>query len=427
MHPLLICMKFIRMKKLSFIGLLIALLFTAGCKKEDDLDNDDEDITGTPVMILGEVDMAATQAAKVLALSSTDRYKIADITNNRFSIELDNGKPWGLIFLNSAEQPLGFLSLGNGIETLPLHYITTGVDSIDLQTITRNGNIFIPSHNPVGNEIPLTADQKDAVAGTDDYLAMLLKNPDVNGNGQVDALEGKFFSLKVIFFIKPGNFHSANLTPTYDPYNLIEGYKLFLSVEDNSFPETIYYTGPAGSPLSGTPSEGYLSFTSHRVYSTPYQFNVMDTSSYIPVAGVYTIQYNGQTLTFNLPDQSYALSNVVYPWPALTLNGDGTMNKLDWSYQTPSGTTGFDLSAIMRNISLSVEGTGNKCTDHQNSDRLYDTGRLPISTTSHTFSCQNIDWGAGTMYPGWKHVDRLMFGYEDHYDATYVVMYERSY
>lgn len=415
------------MKSIKISALLLLALLFSNCKKDNDVDNDYDDIAGSPVMIVGEIDMVTTQAAKVLAVSSTDRYKVVSITNNRFSIELDNGKPWGIIFLNSAEQPLGVLSLGNGIETLPLHYITAGTDSIDFQNVARMGSAFTPAHNPIGFEIILTPEQMAAIASQDDYLETLLKNPDVNGNGQVDVLEGKFFKLNVIYFIKPGNFQGNNLTPTFDPYNLVEGYRLFLSVEDNSFPETIYYTGPAGSPLSNSPSETYLSFTGHRVYQTQYLYNVMDTASYIPVAGTYAVKYGTQTLTFNLPDQSYVLNNVVYPWPTLSLNANNTINKIDWGYQFPTGVTPFDLSAVFRNVSLSAEGTGNKCSDHQYESMLYTTNRLPVSTTSVTFTCQNIDWGIGAPYPNWNHIDRIMFGFEDHYSASYIVMNERTY
>jgi len=415
-------------KYTSVLLMLSALIMLTQCTKDGDSDNDGgDDIVGTPVMILGEVDMAVTQAVKVLALSSTESYKTADITGNHFKIQLDNGKPWGLIFLNSANQPLGLLSPGNGIETLPLHYTKAGIDSIDLQTITRSGNIFTPSHNPLDNEIPLSPQQLEVVAGMDDYLAATLKNPDVNGNGQIDLLEGKFFKLSVIYFIHPGRFNPGNLTPTLNTNSVVGGFRLFLTVRDGNYPETVYFTGPAGSRVYSTPSESYLSFTSHRVYSTPYIYDDTGMTNMIPPGGTYTIKYGDQTLTFNLNDQSYVAGNIVYPYPTLTLNSGGTLNKIDWSYQYSAGTVGFDLSALMRNIQIQIEGNGNKCSDHQNSDRLYDSGRLPVNTVSHSFSCQNIDWGIGTPFPDWKHIDRVMMTYEDHYDAIYVVMYERNY
>lgn len=407
----------------------LVLMLTNACNKEDDdPGNGDDDIVGTPVMITGTVNSTDTEAVKVLAISSTDSYKVAPIENNNFSIELDNGKPWGLILLSGSDDPLGFVSLGNGIECLPLTFMISGNDTIDLQTITRNGNIFTPGYNPIGNEIVMTDEQMVATASMDDYLAALLKNPDVNGNGTIDVLEDKFFKLEVIYFIKPGRFHNSELTPTYSQYNLIEGYRLFLTVKDQSFPETVYFSGPAGSPLSNTPSEGIMEFDDHRVYNTSYLSNITDTTSYIPVGGVYSINIGGSTLTFNLPDQEYVKNNVVYPWPTLTLNGDGTMNKIDWVYQMPSGTTNTNLQSLMRGMQIQIEGSGNKCSSsNQLSDRLYDSPNLTPGTVSHTLSCQNIMWGSGEPYPGWQHIDRVMMTYEDHYDASYVVMYERYY
>jgi hypothetical protein len=249
-------LKLIVMKKkqiltvFPFIILGMCLILLGGCTKEND-DNNDE-LSGTPVMVSGTVDASAEQATKVLAISPDNKFKQAVITNSKFSIELDNSEPWGLIFLNGADQPLGLLSLGNGIESLPLHYIKSALTAIELDTISQTGFIFTTSNNPIGNTIPLTGEQIEVVASMDDYLAAMLKNPDVDGNGKIDVLEGKSFRLSPIYFIKPGNFHVPDLTPTLNPQTLIEGYRLFLTVEDASYPETIYFTGPTGSPLLST-------------------------------------------------------------------------------------------------------------------------------------------------------------------------------
>ncbi len=405
------------------------LSFNSGCSKNDDDGNNDdnEDIVGVPVMITGEINSDSTQATKVLAISSTDSYIIADITNNQFSIKLDNGKPWGIVFLNSSEQPLGVLSLGNGIESLPLQGVSA--ETINLLAVTRDERYFIPAHNPIGNEIVLSAAQLENIAIEDDYLTALLKNPDVNGNGLIDVLEDKFFKLEVIYFIKPGRFTGSDLTPTQQQTKVIEGYKLFLTVKDKNFPNTVNFTGPAGSPLSNSSSESDMDFGSHHVYSTTYLIDLEGTGSYIPVAGVYTIQYSGTTLTFDLPDQEYVINNVIYPWPTLTLNGDGTMNKIDWVYKASAGVVSYDLNALMRSLQIQMEGVGNKCggSTTMSEERLYDSPDLPVSPTSHTLSCQNIDWGIGSPSPGWKNIRRVMMSYEDHYDNSYVIMYERDF
>lgn len=410
----------------SAFAVAILVVFAGGCTKDDDHNGDNDDITGIQVIITGSINSVTTQATKVLAFSSTDRYKLADISNDRFSIELDNGKPWGIIFLNSAEQAIGVLSFGDGIESLPLQGITAGTDTIDLQTISRNGNIFTSSHNPIGNEIILTDKEIEALSNLDDYMASLLKNPDADNNGKIDVLEGKLFKLEVIYFIKSGQFKATGLTPTYNSYKLIEGYKLFLSVEDKNFPETIYFTGPNGSPLYNSPSADYMDFGDARLYATSYLSNIEDTISYIPVGGVYTIKYKDTELTFNLPNQEYVKSNVIYPWPTVTLNGDGTMNKIDWVYKTPMGVVSYDLDAIMRSMQIQIEGTGNKCGSSNTLDsRLYDSPWLAPDIVTYTLKCQNIDWGLGEPIPGWKHIERIMMTYKDHYDNSYVVMYEK--
>jgi hypothetical protein len=404
----------------------VCFMLVAGCTEKDDDGN--SDVTESPVVIQGTMDASAAAATKVLAIAPNNDFKQADISGNNFSIELDNGQPWGLVFLNSSDRPIGLLSLGNGIETLPLHYLNSAIDTIDLETISRDGTAFTATGNPIGTIIPLTQDQKEIVGTMDDYLAALLKNPDVNGNGQIDVLEGKSFSLSVLYFIKPGNFKVPNLTPTLDPTTLIEGYRLSLTVEDSEYPEAVFFTGPSGSPLSTTASESYLAFDNDsRIYYTSYLFDLSGSGSYIPPGGTYTIQYGNSTLTFNLADQSYVDSNIVYPWPTVTLNADGTMNKVDWNYKFHTGTAQFDVTALVDNIMVQLSGTSPQCSAIPNQSGMYGSDRLPANTTSHTFACQNMVWGNTMPQPGMEYLERLMMTYEDHYRATYVVMYEKTY
>jgi hypothetical protein len=413
--------------KYPFILLGIFSLLLLGCTKEKDDNSSSDDLQGKPVTISGTMSASALQVTGVLALSSNNKFKKVAVTNQQFSIELDNGKPWGLVFLNAAEQPLGILSLGNGIESLPLQNINSSYTKINLDTISLDGTIFTPKHNPIGSEISLTAEQIQIIAGMDDYLVALMKNPDVNGNGKIDVLEGKLFSLSVIYFIKPGNFHVPALTPTLDPTKLIEGYRLFLTVRDASYPETIYYTGPAGSPLHNTASESYLATNDSRVYSTYYLQDLSGIASFIPPGGIYTINYGSSTLTFNLSDQSYVNTNIVFPWPTVTLNDNGTLNKVDWTYMIPAGAASFDVSALLRDIMVQLGGVGPACTAIPNQSGLYGSDRLAITPATHTFACKDIVWGNTPPQPGNQYVEQLMMTYEDHYGSSYVVMYGKSY
>jgi len=405
---------------------LLVLAGVAGCESDKE---EDADIVGRRLLLTGEIDTLATDAAKVLAISTTKRHKMATVLDGRFSLELDDGKPWGVMFLDEGEQALGLLSLGDGLNTLPLHYTEATTDSIDLGVITRDGEVFTPGHNPIGVEIPLTAEQLTVVASADDYLTSLLEQPDVDGSGRLDVLEGRFFELSVIYFIKPGKFVGTALTPSAQPSTLIEGYRLFLSVRDDALPDSVRFTGPPGSPLNGTLSDDGFGSAGSKVYSTPYLYEALGVGggSFVPVGGVYTIDYRGSTLTFELADQSNVVDNVVYPWPTITLNDDGTMHKVDWTYTVPSGAALDGVDALVAGMQIQIDGPGNKCSSSNHlSDRLYDSPKLSPSETTHTLSCQNILWGAAAPDPQAQRIERVMMTYEDHYGTAYVVMYERS-
>ena len=133
--------------------LLICLIFMAGtvslltgCNKDDE-NTPGGDENGSPVIVTGTLDATAAEVASVLAISTDNDYKQSQVANSTFSLQLDNGRPWGLVFLDAAGKPLGLLSLGNGIETLPLHYLVETADSLDLGSISRSGTIFTPSAN----------------------------------------------------------------------------------------------------------------------------------------------------------------------------------------------------------------------------------------------------------------------------------------
>jgi hypothetical protein len=81
------------MKNLSVIVFVALLLGISGCKKSDD------GLVGDPVRLTANIDQSLTGAAKVVAISSRSIHQLVNITNNQFSIVIDNGQPWMLFFL----------------------------------------------------------------------------------------------------------------------------------------------------------------------------------------------------------------------------------------------------------------------------------------------------------------------------------------
>lgn len=156
----------------------------------------------------------ASQIALVVALYPDGRYVVSFVSDGKFTIEVEKGSPVGLLFLEEDRDFVGYLSLGNGIDSLPLNKLAPSVTEIDLKTLTISGNVITPSHNPIGTEIPITGEELIVIAQNDDFFAAILKNPDADGNGKVDFMENEFFDLHVICVIYGGRFEQGNLEPT---------------------------------------------------------------------------------------------------------------------------------------------------------------------------------------------------------------------
>jgi len=289
--------------------------------------------------------------SKVIVFQGDGGYSVSTVSNSSFSIAVEKGSPVGIIFVGANNNYLGYLTLKNGIDSLPLTKLGSGVNTIDLQTLSSSGLIVEPSHNPIGSELPLTSEEQTAIAQSDDFFTSVIKNPDVDGNGIIDFLESKFFRPYILYFITGGNF-GGNLTPTVITPSSINGYRFGFDAIDTNRPDTVYFTGPIGSGLSTSPSDQPNVYTDSTSYGSPYVNNPP-----IPPAGQYTVAYKSSTLTFNISDQSSAPSNIVLAVPTVTLNGDGTIQKVNWVYKLGSGDAAtLDPMAVISNIILQIDG-----------------------------------------------------------------------
>ncbi|MBI4712296.1 MAG: hypothetical protein HY762_03180 [Planctomycetes bacterium] len=350
---------------------------------------------------------------KVIAFMLDGRYVVSNVAADRsFSIGVEKGKPTGLIFVGAANNYLGYLTLKNGIDILPLMKFDTAsgtnITTIDLQALSSSGGIIEPGHNPIGSELPLTAEEQTAIAQGDDFFTSVIKNvPDADGDGQIDFLNGKFYRPFVMYFVTGGSF-SGNLTPSVTTPANITGFRFSLHVSDNStstFPDTVYFNGPVGSSLSNSANDQAPNkYTHSATYGSPYI-----TSPTIPPGGVYTVTYNAGTLTFNIPNQSSAISNIILAVPTITLNGDGTIQKTNWSYKLGSGAVAnVDPQTIIEYIMLQVDG-------QTMGNRIYNSPQLPPATTEHVF----------TSSVNWNNVAVIYMVYNDVFGNHYVVSWNK--
>ena len=207
-----------------------------------------------------------SQVASVIAFCGTDGFMTSTVTDGSFNIVVDRRQPAGLLFVGTTGNNLGYLSLGNGMESIPLNMADSNVRSIDLQALAATGNIIEPGHNPIGAEISMTTSDITSYVFSNGSLGSVLKSPDVDGDGIVDVAAGKFYRYTMRYPINAGNF-GTNLTPTLANPVVINSYifEVKITDPDQNYPDSVYFNGPAGSGIESATSWLTQSFGHPRV------------------------------------------------------------------------------------------------------------------------------------------------------------------
>jgi hypothetical protein len=339
--------------------------------------------------------------AKVIVFSTSGNYSTATVSQGSFSIPVDPGTPLGMVFAGSSDNYLGYLTLGNGINSLPLTDVASGVTSIDLQTLTASGAVVSPGNNPLGTALPLTTAEQAAYAQSNGMFAAVVKNPDVDGNGVIDVLENKNFHPFVAYWVNPMNFNGA-LTPVVSSGLAIQNFNLTVTSSDASDDASATVTGPAGSGITNYPCT--LTTSSSQVSYAIYP-NLGSSTTAVPMAGAYTFTTGGgKTLTVNVTDQSSANANIVVAVPTVTLNSDHTLNSLTWTFTTQGSGGTLSPTALVQDLIVEI--------DRPVGTRVYNSSNLASSITSHTLTDQTIPWDATV---------RLYMAYNDVFGNHYVV------
>jgi len=348
---------------------------------------------------------------KVVAFYPDGEHTLSTFSGGKFSINVEKSSPLVLIFLTDSNDYLGYVTLGNGIDTFPMTKTAEGVVTIDLQNLSLSNDTFSPSHNPLGSEIQLTPEEEALVAKIDDFFASLAKNPDRDDNGEADFLEGKFFSIWITYFINGGVFGS-NLSPAVYKPAYIEGYRLSFGAIDADRPYAVVFNGPEGSGLSNAISEqSIVLLENETLYGSPL------IPEALPPAGEYIVTYKDEDLSFEIPDQSSTSSRIVLAVPNVVLNEDGTINKISWTYMLGGGSGTVDPKGIMSEIMIQIDGTGAPYESYPQPNRMYQSGWIPSTTTEHVLPTQKIKW---------SEVTRIYMTYNDVYRNHYVVQWRKN-
>lgn len=352
-----------------------------------------------------------SQVANVIAFCGTDGFMISTVTGGSFNVVVNRLQPIALLFVGTNGNNLGYLSLGNGFESIPLTLADSNVSSIDLQTLAAAGNIIEPGHNPIGAEIPMTASDITSYVFSNGSMGSVVKSPDVDGDGIVDVAAGKFYRYTMRYPINAGNF-GTKLTPTLANPVVINSYifEVKITDPDMNYPDSVYFNGPAGSGIESATSWLTQSFgpPESRSYCAPFI-----TNPSIPPPGTYVVRYKTKTLTFTMPSQAEITKYLPIPVPTVILNSDSTIHMITWEYRLSDGSTTIDPKVSILNIGMQI---GIDIGNGPPGVQKYSVYNLSPETTEDMLTDQSIKWNS---------VLNILMGYLDVFGNQIQVIWDR--
>ncbi len=341
----------------------------------------------------------------------TSNFVVSDVVDGDFNVLVDRNSPVGMVFSDANGYKLGYLSLQNGIESIPLNIVEENISSVDLQTLSSTADIVEPEHNPIGNEINMNTNDIFSYAFSNSTFASVIQNPDVDGDNVVDAINGKFYRYFLQYGVRAGSFSGSNLTPDMSNPVVVDSYRLNVVITDNdlNFPAQISYTGPVGSGLQNTSSESMVINDSKTVlYSSPCMQGIM-SPPVVPPSGVYYISYKNKVLNFNIYNQNNVIKYQAICVPTVSLNQDGTINKINWEYRLSDNSGNIDPKILIKELILQIDKIG--------AVRVYNSPKLTALDTEHILTDQTISWIL---------VDRIYMAYNDIFGNHVVVTWDKN-
>ena len=370
--------------------------------------------------------IAVGDVKTVLALSTGNRWWSSPVAaDGTFSLELDPSTPVGLVFVNSTDQLVGYLALSNGLASLPLQTLSPDTVSLDLGTLLPSAQVFTPESGLAG--FSLAGADLTALLNAGGIFAETVKNPDADGDGKVDILQGVYYRPYVMYFVNPGSFSGEQAVVSPGTLTL-NGYRLGVHasrlIGGSPYPPSVTFTGPDGSGLDGEANEGTPNISTREA---DYQSIVPDVL--VPPEGVYGVTMGTTELSFQIPDQADAIAQIAMAVPRVTLNQDGTIHQIDWSYQLgglSDGASTVDPASLVDSMMLQIDANpadpafrrcaASNIRPSEGPTRIYDAGQVAADVTTEVMDCQDLPWSI---------VTRIHMAYNDVYGNHVVVSWAK--
>ncbi len=377
----------------NVIVLIIFSLLVFSCKKNNtDPGNTNNQNGNQGIVIKGKISVTASvssnglksgntlslsDAKKVLVYSGAS-YTLVDIVNGSFTAGAESGSATALVFLDANNKYIGNLFAG-GLYVLPLDSLKNGKNTtIDLTTLTLSGTSVIPAHNPLGDEILITAAEINCLKAVSGYYESLSKNIDANNDGVPDILSNKQINIYTMFAICVGKWGINTILPTiatvdkcYINYTLNFRGGSGLDVSGKSFA----LSGPEGGAYSDIELHDFIindTFLATFKRVTPAPMDAPWGSTFLPFkGGTYTLTLNGnQAYTVNYSNIGVQ-SNLLLVIPTLHTNSDGKLNSISFDYVLPNGST-VNPSNILTEVAMQL--------NDKNHAYLFDSSRDPMTS-----------------------------------------------
>ena len=357
-------------KKFLIVSLLLIIIVgLTGCENMNNTapspEEDENLVDPEGVLLQGTFsqDSSNTQAItqskeeevkKVMLVYATG-YEIHEVIDGKFAIDMKKNEPAGIAFLNNNDEYLGFLTLEDGLSSIPPQYIDEETEVIDFGNITFEGEKAVPENNPVGETIEITETQKSMLATSNSLFAAGLESPDVIEFLTKDNID--WFELIVDYSYQEFKYvkeidnkidYAKTFGQTYPELGI--EYPFFLQHRFRIRVKNIENTGNIILNYPGYDKDISVKEEDNAYYSANWidiEDIKQETGNYTsssPIAGTYEIQFREDLkINFSLPENFQQLIKqntfIIVPTMHLTENQEGAklIEKITWEYMTNSG------------------------------------------------------------------------------------------
>jgi hypothetical protein len=347
-----------------------------------------------------------TAVQKVLVYRGFNNAELSPVdSNGSFSVNVER-KACGLIFLNSSNNVVGYLSLASGIEGLPLMMVDSAVAQIDMKDINIQDSIGTPQHNPIaaGGEAVMTAEELAAYKLQSALFSTIIRNLDMNNDSVIDVLSDRPYYIFCTADFKGG------IAPTSDPGD--SGAMPSLNVFHFTFTDHHEATGTPSADLLTPDAQHFAindawSFTYQKTLgvstlATMYHWVLGGALWSSFISGSYLITYDvDKQITFNIISPMNAENYIV---PAhLWYDTAGTkIVKVHWKWKMHNGTA-IDATRLMQK-SVLLQFTYSLSSPHRDYQMTAADTECTVdvdadSVLSFGLSCQDLFGNMqGTVY-----------------------------